>query len=77
MNDLILAFEVLLAIYKDGAFASIELNKKVNGASNQAIVTRMVYGVLQKDVELEYYIGKITAKRPSKTIVVLIKLGLY
>ncbi|MDE6189573.1 MAG: hypothetical protein K2G37_04745, partial [Clostridia bacterium] len=25
----------------------------------------------------EYYIGKITAKRPSKTIVVLIKLGLY
>ncbi|MDE7079695.1 MAG: 16S rRNA (cytosine(967)-C(5))-methyltransferase RsmB [Clostridia bacterium] len=77
MNDLILAFEVLLSVYKDGAYSTIELNKRVNGASNQAIVTRIVYGVLQKDVQLEYYLSKITAKRPSKTIAVLIKLGLY
>ncbi|MDE6614756.1 MAG: hypothetical protein K2K24_04525, partial [Clostridia bacterium] len=77
MNDLILAFEVLLGIYKDGAYSAIELNRKVVGASNQAIVTRMVYGVLQKDVQLEYYLSKITAKRPSKTIAILLKLGLY
>ena len=77
MNDLILAFEVLLGVYKDGAYSTIELNKKVNGASNQAIVTRIVYGVLQKDVQLEYYLSKITTKRPSKTITVLLKLGLY
>ena len=77
MNDLILAFEVLLGIYKDGAYSAIELNKKVVGASNQAIVTRMVYGVLQNDVQLEYYLGKITSKRPSKTIAILLKLGLY
>lgn len=77
MNDLILAFEVLLGIYKDGAYSTIELNRKVNGASNQAIVTRMVYGVLQKDVQLEYYLSKIASKRPSKTIAILLKLGLY
>ena len=77
MNDLILAFEVLLSIYKDGAYSTIELNKRVDGASNQAIVTRIVYGVLQKDVQLEYYLGKIVSKRPSKTITVLLKLGLY
>ncbi|MBD5087142.1 MAG: 16S rRNA (cytosine(967)-C(5))-methyltransferase RsmB [Clostridiales bacterium] len=77
MNDLILAFEVLLSIYKDGAYSAIELNRKVVGVSNQAIVTRMVYGVLQKDVQLEYYLGKITSKRPSKTIAILLKLGLY
>ncbi len=77
MNDLILAFEVLLAVYKDGAYSSIELNKRVDGASNRAIVTRIVYGVLQNDVKLEYYLSKITSKRPSKTISVLLKLGLY
>lgn len=77
MNDLILAFEVLLGIYKNGAFSNIELGKRVNGASNQAIVTRMVYGVLQKDTQLEYYLSKVVAKRPSKTVVVLLKLGLY
>ncbi|MDE6274963.1 MAG: 16S rRNA (cytosine(967)-C(5))-methyltransferase RsmB [Clostridia bacterium] len=77
MNDLLMAFEVLLAIYKDGAYSNLELNKRVGGASNQAIVTRLVYGVLQKDVQLEYYLAKVTAKRPPKTIVVLLKLGMY
>ncbi|MDE5616799.1 MAG: hypothetical protein K2I78_03330, partial [Clostridia bacterium] len=77
MNDLILAFEILLSVYKDGAYSTIELNKRVDGASNRAIVTRIVYGVLQKDVQLEYYLSKIVSKRPTKTIVVLLKLGLY
>lgn len=77
MNDLILALQVLLNIYKNGAFSSIELNKSVKGASNQAMVTRLVYGVLQKDVQLEYYLGKTVKKRPSKTVCVLLKLGMY
>ncbi len=77
MNDLLTAYEVLLAVYKEGAYCNLELNKRVLGASNRAIVTRLVYGVLQKDVELEYYIGKMTAKRPSKTVAVLLKLGMY
>lgn len=77
MNDLLMAFEVLLAIYKDGAYSNLELNKRVNGASNQAIVTRLVYGVLQKNVQLEYYLSKVVSKRPSKTIAVLLKLGMY
>lgn len=77
MNDLAIAFEILLAVYKDGAYSNIELNKRVVGASNQAIVTRLVYGVLQKDVQLEYYLSKVTSKRPSKTVAVLLKLGFY
>ena len=77
MNDLLTAFEVLLAVYKDGAYCNLQLNKTVIGASNQAIVTRLVYGVLQKDVQLEYYLGKSVRKRPSKTVAVLLKLGMY
>ena len=77
MNDLLTAFEVLLAVYKDGAYCNLQLNKTVDGASNQAIVTRLVYGVLQKDVQLEYYLCKSVRKRPSKTVAVLLKLGMY
>ncbi|MDE7208850.1 MAG: 16S rRNA (cytosine(967)-C(5))-methyltransferase RsmB [Clostridia bacterium] len=77
MNDLLMAFEVLLSIYKDGAYSNLELNKRVNGASNQAIVTRLVYGVLQKDVQLDYYLAKVVSKRPPKTIAILLKLGMY
>ncbi|MDE6870257.1 MAG: hypothetical protein K2J75_05965, partial [Clostridia bacterium] len=36
-----------------------------------------VYGVLQKDVQLEYYLAKVTNKRPSKTVAILLKLGMY
>lgn len=77
MNGLTLAYDVLSKIYKEDAFSTIELNKRVVGASNQAVVTRLVYGVLQKDVELDYYINALTKKKPSKTISVLLKLGLY
>lgn len=77
MNGLTLAYDVLSKIYKEDAFSTIELNKRVVGASNQAVVTRLVYGVLQKDVELEYYIESLAEKKPSKTISILLKLGLY
>lgn len=77
MNGLVLAYDVLAKIYKEDAFSSIELNKRVVGANNQAVVTRLVYGVLQKDIELDYYISALTTKKPSKTILILLKLGLY
>ena len=54
MNGFAFAYDILAKIYKEDAFSSIELNKRVTGASNQAVVTRLVYGVLQKDTELEY-----------------------
>lgn len=77
MNDLLTAFEILLAVYKDGAYCNLELNKRVGGASNQAIVTRLVYGVLQKDTQLEYFLSQTVKKRPPKTVAVLLKLGMY
>lgn len=77
MNGFAFAYDILAKIYKEDAFSSIELNKRVTGASNQAVVTRLVYGVLQKDTELEYYISKFTQKRPNKSVAVLLKEAMY
>ena len=33
--------------------------------------------MLQKDTQLEYYLGKVAKKRPPKTVAVLLKLGMY
>lgn len=77
MNGLVLAYDVLSKIYKEDAFSSIEINRRVAGANNQAVVTRLVYGVLQKDIELDYYISALVEKKPNKTILILLKLGIY
>lgn len=77
MNGFAIACDILSKIYKEDAFGSIELNKRIGGASNQAVVTRLVYGVLQKDTELDYYISKLTSKRPGRSEAVLLKAGLY
>lgn len=77
MNGFATAYEILAKIYKEDAFSSIELNKRVVGASNQAVVTRMVYGVLQKDAELDYYLSVLAKKRPNKSIAVLLKEAMY
>ncbi len=77
MNGFAIAYDILAKIYKEDAFSSIELNKRIAGASNQAIVTRLVYGVLQKDTELEYYLSKFTQKRPNKSVAVLLKEAMY
>lgn len=77
MNGFAIAYDILAKIYKEDAFSSIELNKRISGASNQAIVTRLVYGVLQKDTELEYYLSEFTQKRPNKSVAVLLKEAMY
>lgn len=77
MNGFAIAYDILAKIYKEDAFSSIELNKRIGGASNQAVVTRIVYGVLQRDTELEYYLSEFARKRPNKSVVVLLKEAMY
>ena len=51
MQDLKLAYDILLNIYKDGAYASLELSKNIQKAENKSFLTNLVYGVLEKNIE--------------------------
>ena len=77
MQDLKLAFETLLNIYQNEAYASLTLSKGIKEAQNKAFVTKLIYGVLEYDIEFDYYISKLCQKRPNNKIVIILKMGMY
>lgn len=76
MNDLALIYIMLEEVYK-GGYSTIILAEHLPKAENKAFVTSMFYGVLEKDIQLEYYIEQLVEKRPKRKERTLLKLGLY
>ncbi|MBE5757434.1 MAG: 16S rRNA (cytosine(967)-C(5))-methyltransferase RsmB [Clostridiales bacterium] len=78
-KELKVSFEILKKIYLEKSFVSIELNKYIQTTSDISVptVTKIVYGVLEKDISLEYFISKYTSKLPKKEILILLKIVAY
>lgn len=72
-----MCYNVLSQVYKQQAYGSISLTAKLGEAKNRDFVTRLVYGVLQNDVKYDYYIGRMTAKKPQNSAIILLKIGMY
>ena len=72
------SYECLKSVYVDKAFSSIELNKRLLFAkkSDKALITKIVYGVLDTDIELDYILSKFT-KKVNKDAVIFLKIGVY
>ncbi len=77
MRDLKVAYEILSNVYLNKAFASIELSKKINQAENKSFLTNLVYGVLEKNIELDYYIDYLVPKKPKNVAIIVLKIGMY
>ena len=77
MSDLKIAYDILSKVYQDGAYASLELSKHISKATNQDFVVHLIYGVLERDIEFNYYISKLCTKRPKPSIVIVLKIGMY
>lgn len=62
------SFLTLSQIYNDGAFSSITLNNSLKNckAKDKALVTKIVYGVLDNDIRLDYIIGKHVKKNAQR-----------
>lgn len=73
------SYDILKKVCIDKSYVSIELNKCLNNASNvnTALITKIVYGVLEKDITLEYFISKFTKKLPETKILLLLKIVAY
>ncbi len=77
MSDLKIAYDILSNIYLNGAYASLELSKNIDKANIKNFVTKLVYGVLERDIEFNYYISKLTTKKPKNSIIIVLKIGMY
>ncbi len=79
MNTALLtAYECLNKIYTNKAFSTIELNQSLYFCKkkDKALITKIVYGVLENDLQLEYVISQFCKKLKPK-LKLYLKLGTY
>ena len=72
------SFLCLDSVYINGAFGNVTLNTVLNKTPNQdkALVTKIVYGVLDNDLWLDFCVRKFATKVDS-SVLVLLKIGAY
>ena len=78
-KELNASYHILKKVCIDKSYVSIELNKYLKGCTdiNTAMLTKIVYGVLEKDITLEYFISQYTKKLPKEEILLLLKIVAY
>ncbi len=69
------AYDILYKVYVDGEYVGDSM--RLLSGEDKAIVTRLVYGVLERETELQYYISSMTRKTPKKPIGIILRLGMY
>ncbi len=70
------SYTVLSKVY-GGAFLKQAVNDTMIRESSRAHFTKICYGVLDKDITLNYIISKLCAKQPKQAIRIILKIGLY
>lgn len=78
-RDLI-CYNLLCDVFIDNAYASLQLNNCLEGIKDErdkAYISNLFYGVLEKNVQLDYIMRRIVPRKPKTSIELLIKIGLY
>lgn len=70
-------YRILSEVYKNGAYLKQAINSVDIEELNRAKTTKICYGVLDKDVELSYYIDKLCSKNPKSSVKILLKIAIY
>lgn len=74
------SYNVLFNIFKNNAYSNIELNNMLEDLADEKdkpLITRLVYGVLETNIELEYIIGQFASKKPKLATYIILKMGAY
>lgn len=66
------AYEILLKIYRDGAFVNAEMKSITSKRT-----AKLVYGVLDKHFELNYIVDALTEKAVKNSLKPLLLIGIY
>lgn len=73
-----LCYEALTSVYRDGEFSSRALTTAIDKCgSDGAFLTRLFYGVLEKNILLDYIIDKLAEKSPKPSVRIVLKMGIY
>ena len=70
-------YQVLNKVYSEKTFVKQAINSTILEEKNRSLTIKTCYGVLDKDIELSYYIKKITEKTPKLAIRTILKIAMY
>ena len=68
---------ILNKVYSDKAFFKQAVASTFIEEKNRAMTIKTCYGVLDKDIELSYYISKLCTKSPKLVIRTILKISMY
>ena len=74
------SFKILKAVYFDNAYANIELNKVLRDKQeniNYSLITKVVYGVIERDIYLDYATSSFVKPSTKPQIKLILKMGRY
>lgn len=71
------SYIILSKVYSEGSFLKQAVLSTQIEPINKAGTVKICYGVLDKDIQLEYYIGYLCEKNPKLKIKILIKIAMY
>ncbi|MFI3166999.1 MAG: 16S rRNA (cytosine(967)-C(5))-methyltransferase RsmB [Bacillota bacterium] len=79
MNYIYKSYKIIDEVLRKGAYSTIYLNKVLALCEEQdkKLVTKIVYGVLENNILLEYKISQLCAKKPKNSVYNLLKVGIY
>lgn len=84
VNERELAFEILSKIFYDGGYSNLTINSEFEkhemSKQQKAFASRLIYGVLERAITLDYMIGRYIKKplnKLDKEIIVILRVGFY
>lgn len=67
------ALRILTKVFTDGTYS----NMAFYGENVSDMATRLVYGVLEENVKIDYILAQLLEKKPKNSIYYLLKIGVY
>lgn len=71
------AYSILNKIYGDKTFVKQAISSTVIEEKNRRATIKIVYGVLDKDIELSYYVSQLCDKNPKSVVRIILKIAMY
>ena len=71
------SYRILSRVYSGGAFIKQAMSETRIEEKNRAHTTKICYGVLDKDLTLEYELSRLCDKRPKQAVRIILKIGMY
>lgn len=70
-------YQILNKVYSQNSYIKQAINGTFIEEKNRALTIKTCYGVLDKDIELSYYIDCLTQKKPKLVIRTILKISMY